>query len=81
MDRKAQMDMKGMVVKYVIAVFFVMVAVTALSQIGLIGKITPGGGTKDIVLTGAAVVQTDVNMTKDVNQTLVNEEVEEKKIG
>ena len=76
MHRRAQLDMKGMVIKYVLAFFFVAVTVVALSQIGIIGKVTPGGGVKDLGVTGpghmtaAAVVEqnnTEVNETEEID--------------
>lgn len=67
-----------MVLKYTLAIFFVIVMLTALSKIGLIGKITPGGGIKDLGVTGteitaAVVAEPEENNTK-VNET---EEIEE----
>ena len=80
-NRKSQLDMKGMAIKYVLAFFFVAVTVVALSQIGIIGKVTPGGGVKDLGVTGpghmtAAVVaeenDTEVNETAETDNNVEN---------
>ena len=74
-DKKAQLDMKGMAIKYFLALFFVAITVVALAQIGIIGKITPGGGVQDLgatgpgYMTGAAVTETQEN----TNETKINQ--------
>ncbi|MBW2991970.1 hypothetical protein KY345_02000 [Candidatus Woesearchaeota archaeon] len=81
MNSKGQLDLKGMTIKYVIAFFFVTITVIALSQIGIIGKITPGGGVKDLGVTGpghmtaAAVVEQNdsVNETEEIEESLEEE--------
>lgn len=73
--KKAQLDIKGMMIKYILAFFFVTITVLALSQIGMIGKITPGGGVSDLGImeqgiTAAAVVEqnnTEVNETAEAD--------------
>lgn len=70
MNKSAQLDMKGMVIKYCLAFFFVTITVVALSQIGIIGKITPGEGIMDLgggQITAAVIV--DQNITEEVNET------------
>lgn len=68
-DKKAQLDMKGMVIKYALAFFFVTITVVALSQIGIIGRITPNGGIdgEGGQITAAAVVET--NISEEYNDT------------
>lgn len=81
-NRKAQLDMKGMVIKYCLAFFFVTITVVALSQIGIIGKITPRGGVLDLgggQITAAVVV--DQNITEEINESeKVAKDIEENEL-
>ena len=81
-NKKAQLDMKGMAIRYALAFFFVTITVVALSQIGIIGKITPGGGVQDTTLSGqgqmtGAVVADQNENPQEINQTMNITENEE----
>jgi hypothetical protein len=79
MNKKCQLDIKGMTIKYTLSVFFIAVVVVSLSFLGVIGNVTPSGGVKDFGvigqgITAAAVVEQ--NASDNVNDT-VSEGAEE----
>jgi hypothetical protein len=78
-NKKCQMDIKGMVIKYTLSVLFVALIVTVFYQFGMLGKITPGGGVADLGVTGQGITAAAVaepNTTERNNQT-ISEETEE----
>ena len=77
MDKKCQLDIKGMAIKYALAVAFVAVVVVSLSQVGIIGNVTPSGGVKDLGIIGpgiTAAVVVDQDSENQVNETVEAEE-------
>jgi|GEM_PF-2479176 len=80
LNKKGQLDLKGMAVKYIMAFLFVVVVVVALSQIGIIGKITPAGGLiegDDAGHITRAAVGTEPQEETAEQQAEINQSVEE----